>query len=274
MHGCLAHVLLVVFLTSSCAEDLRSVRSTEQRIVLSTEQPALKVMTYHVDFGPAIDWQSVIEAIESAGADIVLLQSTSPAWERWLRAGLSDRYAFMGFQHWKGDEEGLAILSRHPFEHRELIAPPPGCFHPAWLVEIRGSAIGDLELMNVHLHPALVVDADPSGNLLDNADLRLAEVQSYFARLSPDAPALIGGEFNEPGTGKALRHIAKQGFQSALFEVDPTLATWSRAYFSGIAAEQLDHLVTSRHLVPNHVEAVSMGMTLHKAVVGLFVTSH
>ena len=56
--------------------------------------------------------------------------------------------------------------------------------------------------------------------------VREAEIEKYFARLEPDVPTLIAGDFNEGGGGRALEFLSGRGFRSALGEFADTRNTW------------------------------------------------
>ena len=93
--------------------------------------PHFKIMTWNINFGgPGPDL--VPKTILEEDPDIVCLQETTPAWERFLRPRLEDRYPFVRFHHSRG-AGGLAFFSKFPMAEKSLDASPVGWF-PAWTV--------------------------------------------------------------------------------------------------------------------------------------------
>lgn len=89
-------------------------------------QPALRLMTYNVNFGIPGD-EPTLAAIERGDADVVFLQEINAAWERELRARFAGTYPHLAFYP-RGGAGGLAILSRWPLGERQLV-PPAGDGH-------------------------------------------------------------------------------------------------------------------------------------------------
>ena len=88
--------------------------------------PHFKIMTWNVNFGgPRPDL--VPRTFLEEDPDIVCLQETTPAWERFLRPRLRDRYPVVRFHHSRG-AGGLAFFSRFPLEEKSLEASPVGWF--------------------------------------------------------------------------------------------------------------------------------------------------
>ncbi len=135
--------LLLALLTLSCAGPVRVAR------VPQAGQPVFRVMTYNVNYGLGGD-PATLATIASGGADLVLLQETTPRWERALRGRLSHEYPHMAFVH-AGGAGGLAVLSRHPFDTGEVLPPEVGWF-AAWRVIVQ-SPIGPVQALSVHLRP-------------------------------------------------------------------------------------------------------------------------
>ena len=112
---------------------------------------ALRVATYNVNY--AGDHDAVLAAIADTDADVVLLQETTPSWERALRRRFGDRYPHMSFHHWRRSAGGLAVLSRHPIDADELI-PPAASWFPAQRAVIAAPG-GPVQVLHVHLRPAI-----------------------------------------------------------------------------------------------------------------------
>lgn len=228
----------------------------------------LKIMTYNVNYGLEGD-PDILRVLRESDCDAVFLQETTPGWEQVLRAELSGRFAHMAFKHWSG-AGGLGILSRLPFEDRVLIEPPPDSWFPAWLVLLH-SPIGDLQVLNVHLHPPIDQHGSVVSGYFTTSDLRLGEIKHFSAHLQEGLPTLVVGDFNEGRYGEAVRFLAAAGLQSGLPEFDPSRHTW-RWQTSGVTiTSQLDHIVYSPQLDPLKVWVLSAGSSDHLPVMGIFV---
>ena len=232
-------------------------------------RPHLTVMSYNVNFGIAGDPET-LALIEGAGADLVLLQETTPAWEAAIRARLGPRYPFMAFRHseaWPAG--GLAVLSKRPFVDAQLIPSPVGWF-PAWRI-VAETPIGPVQALNVHLRPPL---SDPSsfarGYFSTRKDRR-AEIEAYVERLDRSLPTLVCGDFNEDEDGRAVGFLASRGMSSALPELRPDADTWQWHTSVGPIRSRLDHVVYDRaHLDPLDVRVLEAGSSDHFPLVAIF----
>src|SRR5262245_28940133 len=83
-------------------------------------QPALRVMTYNVNFGIPGDGPT-LAAIESGKADVVFLQEINRPWEQALRAKFAAAYPHMVF-HPRGGAGGIGVMSRLPIRAQQLLA--------------------------------------------------------------------------------------------------------------------------------------------------------
>jgi endonuclease/exonuclease/phosphatase (EEP) superfamily protein YafD len=89
----------------------------------------VRVLTYNVNYGLAGD-PATLAAFRDAGADLVLLQETTTAWERVLRGALSAQYPHMVFRH-HGGAGGQGMLSRLPVRTVEFYPPAGDGWFPA-----------------------------------------------------------------------------------------------------------------------------------------------
>src|SRR5262245_13466833 len=112
--------LIVVAVTLAAATSACSQQPTRVARPPGTA-PAIRVMTYNVNFGIPGDAPTV-EAIAAGRADVVFLQETTEEWEEALRAELAATYPRMFFRHW-GGAGGLGVLSRLPLRTTEMIRP-------------------------------------------------------------------------------------------------------------------------------------------------------
>src|SRR5262245_20487651 len=81
--------------------------------------PHVKVMTFNVNYGgPGADL--ALEAILAEDVDVLCLQETTPAWERYLRPALAATHPFATFHH-EGGAGGLAVFAKTPFSKPERV---------------------------------------------------------------------------------------------------------------------------------------------------------
>lgn len=231
--------------------------------------PTLKVMTFNVNFGVAGD-PSTIEAIRAEGAELVLLQETTPAWEQALREALAEEYPHMKFHHADALAGGLAVLSTRPVEIIETIPSPAGWF-PAWRLEAE-TALGTIQLLNLHLRPPISDDGSWIKGYFTTDAIRQAELTRYMARLKPDLPTIVAGDFNEDASGDVVARLRADGLESALEEFRPGEHTWRWELPVGSVGHQLDHIAYQKTaLRPLGAHVRRAGRSDHFPVVTTFV---
>jgi len=248
---------LCVVLLAGCGEDAVPATGAVRG---SAPADALWVMTYNVNFeeprasGTAAD--ATVSAIEAADADIVFLQETHQAWERRLRAALSERYPHIVFHH-AAREGGMAVLSRYPIEEERHGLAPAGEF-PAWRLTA-STPLGEIEILHVHLHPPL-----DDGSLLvgyfTTSGARLTELTHHLGSRTPD---LVLGDFNE-GEGEALEHLASLGMRQAQTAWPPVELTWRWDTGSAELQGRPDHVLVGRALTPSAVQVMRVGGSDHR----------
>lgn len=228
------------------------------------------VMSYNVNFGLGGDAEG-LAAIRDGGADVVVLQETTPAWERAIRAELAGVYPHMRFRHCCG-AGGLAFLSRHPFDEREYVGPVGEGWFPAWRV-IVGLPAGKIQVLAVHLRPPLDERGSIVGGYFPSKAIRRTEIETFAPLLDadPDLPALVVGDFNEDAEGAALRFLAGRGLRNALAVLDPTATTWRWRTSVGSITGRLDHVVHDPRLVALDARVMKRGRSDHYPVVATFV---
>lgn len=256
----LAAVLVSGPLSAGCLRPTRSVRQA-----LTTE-PTLSVLTYNVNFGIPGD-EATIAGLIAADADLVLLQETNAAWQQALQPRLLERYPH---QHWQDEPAagGLAVLSRRPFRVAALL-PSPTRWFPALRIVVE-TALGPLQVLNVHLHPPVTEDGSWLRGYLGTDGLRRAEVQSFAATLEPGLPTLVAGDFNEGTRGGAVRFLEAQGLRTVLPEYAPSAKTWHWPLGSLELRAQLDHIAYDVRLEPLAAQVLKTGRSDHFPVRAVF----
>jgi len=232
----------------------------------SPGQPHVTVLTYNVNFGIPGE-AGVVETIRRAGADLVLLQETTSAWEEELRASLGAAYPWMEFRHERG-AGGLAVLARRPFEVKEYLPAPSGWFPAVRLVA--RTPLGPIQVLNVHLRPPFGPEGYASGYIRSRG-VRRAEIAAYHARLDPRLPTVVAGDFNESEGGRAVRYLAERGFTTVLPAFDPRGTTWRWPTSLGTLRARLDHIACDGRLEPVAARILPGGESDHLAVLATFV---
>jgi endonuclease/exonuclease/phosphatase (EEP) superfamily protein YafD len=253
--------ILVAIALAGCGADARS------PLPLPAGEPYLTVMSYNVNFGLAGDPEGEA-AIRAGDADLVVLQETTAAWERALRAGLGDRYPHMMFRHCCG-AGGLAILSRYAIDASEYLPKVGDGWFPAWRVVVT-TPLGPIQVLAVHLRPPLSEHGSVVTGYFTTPGVRRAEIEAFVAHLDEDLPTLVVGDFNEPADGSAVRFLAERGLRSALPEFHPGADTWGWQTSLGTVRSQLDHIVYDPKLAALDARVIHAGRSDHHPVVAIF----
>lgn len=182
--------------------------------------PSLAIVSWNVNYGGAGD-PAAVAFLAEADADIVVLQETTEVWERALRAALGARYPFIRFHHCCG-AGGLAVLSRHPITHDEIL--PAVTWFPAWRGVI-DTPVGRVQVLNVHLRPPFDDDRSLVGGLFKTPEVRGREMALFTGVLEDDIPVIVAGDFNE-GEGPATAVARGLGLKSALEVAGDGSPTW------------------------------------------------
>jgi endonuclease/exonuclease/phosphatase family metal-dependent hydrolase len=228
----------------------------------------LTVATYNMNFGLEAD-PECMDALEAIEADVVLLQETTPGWERAIRAALSDRYPHMWFVHeddWPAG--GQAILSRYELTDFEVSESPAGYF-----VAGRATAhapSGDVALVNVHLKPPISDSGSWVAGYFETPPVRAEEMRAHAAKLFVGGmPVIVAGDFNE-SEGGGLEILEGRGMRSALPEFSGA-TTWRWPFGPFTLRRTMDHIVYDpAALECLDARAIQAGRSDHVPVVAKF----
>lgn len=231
-----------------------------------TPTRSLRLLTYNVNYAnPDVD--ASLSAIDAADADVVLLQEITAEWQRALAHRFAEKYPHQVFRLHQRAPGGLAVLSRYPIRAEELLPSPIRTWFPAERLVVAGP-LGSLQILNVHLRPAIDGGSWIKG-FLTTPPLRRREVESYWPKLSRHLPTIVAGDFNEDASGGALAYLAKQGLVRV-----PTQGpkTWHyESTHSGKTADVLaldiDHVMIDRSLVASDARVLDCGTSDHRPVV-------
>ncbi len=227
----------------------------------------VSVLTYNVNFGGPRP-ELAAEAIRNADADVVALQETSPAWERFLKPRLAGLYAHRRFRH-AGGAGGMGFLAKWPLREVFYARPKAGWF-PGWLVEVT-TPVGPVQLLNVHLRPPVSDRGSVGiGPYLSTRNIRLLEIQSLHKQLEPGKPTIVLGDFNEDDSGRAVGWLRKQGMTDALREFDRRTTTWRWRTRYLTLRHRLDHVLHSPELHCLSARVLDAGASDHLPLLTVF----
>ncbi len=230
--------------------------------------PTLKVLSYNVNYGIAGD-QQTIAVIKAQGADVILLQETNARWEVALRSALSEDYPHMSFEHCCG-AGGLAALSKRPMRAPERIEPPSPGWFPAMRVIVE-SALGEVQVLNVHLRPPFSDSGSVISGYVTTPPVREAEISAYLKHMSDALPTLIVGDFNENISGRAVEQVRARGMESAVEQFALGQSTWRGWGIMKPLKLQLDHIFYNpTHLAPLRAEVIEAGRSDHLPLLATF----
>jgi endonuclease/exonuclease/phosphatase family metal-dependent hydrolase len=254
--------LLIAFLIGL----LCGCRSTRQ-----AEAPAgahLRILTYNVNWG-APGPELAAEIIRQSKADIVCLQETTAAWERFLREKLGPEYSFVEFRESKGRMGGgLAFLSRVPAREIAYVPSDTGWFD-GWIMAFE-TALGPVQVLNVHLRPPVSDSGGWASGYLFTGDDRLREMERFYARRQPDIPMLVTGDFNDGENSPVLRWLEEKGLVNALPQFDRRTPTWEWRTSSVTLKRRMDHIVYPPELRCCSARVIKAGASDHFPVEAVF----
>ena len=233
-------------------------------------QPALRVMTYNVNFGIPGDGPT-LAALEAGKADVVFLQEINLAWERALRAKLGAAYPHAAFYP-RGGAGGIGLMSRLPIRGLQLIAPEGDGWFPALRLVIE-SPIGPVQVLVVHLRPPVSDGGSFVAGHFTAPAVHEQEIAHFCQALERALPTLVVGDFNEEEDGRAVAYLARAEWRmkSALPEFAPDHPTWRWQTSLHTFERRLDHIIYDTRLEPLSVEVIDAGNSDHFPVVGVFV---
>jgi endonuclease/exonuclease/phosphatase (EEP) superfamily protein YafD len=230
-------------------------------------EPLLRVLTFNINYGMSGD-DETLRAIGDPDADVVLLQETSPAWERRIRGALAMRYPAMAFRY-RGAASGMAVLSRLPVQSIDFLAPEGDGWFPAARVIVR-APFGPVQILSVHLRPPFSDGGSFVVGYFSTPSVRRQEIERFVRQLTPSLATLVVGDFNEEPDGGVTEYLTGRGMQSALPLFAPETPTWRWTTSVGTFRRQLDHIVHDRRLQPVSVQVLSAGRSDHMPVLAVF----
>lgn len=228
--------------------------------------PALRVMTFNVNYANP-DPDHALDTIEKADVDVVLLQEITSDWKRLLGKRFAKQYPHQVFRIHTRAAGGLAVLSKLTIVAEEVIASPLQGWFPAQRLVVE-TALGSLQILNVHLRPAIDGGSWIKG-FMTTPPLRRREIVTYWKKLATDVQTIIAGDFNEDRTGTAVSFLERKQL-ARVATTGPT--TWryevtSKSGTSELLKMDIDHVLLSDKLAASASEVIDAGASDHRPVV-------
>jgi vancomycin resistance protein VanJ len=236
--------------------------------VADARRGALRLMTYNLNYANP-DFGKTLEAIAAADADIVLLQEVSERWRDALLERFTTAYPNHAFQIHTRMAGGLAVLSKLPIAREELWAPPEGtgAWFPAERIVVT-APFGALQLLNVHLRPALDRGSWIRG-FMTTPEVRRREIEAHWKSVDREMPTIVAGDFNEDPDGRAVAFLTQQGLARV-----PTTGprTWryqtsARGVPYDLLKMDIDHVMIDGRLSASNAHVLDAGTSDHRPVV-------
>ncbi|MEJ7599694.1 MAG: endonuclease/exonuclease/phosphatase family protein [Kofleriaceae bacterium] len=224
----------------------------------------LRLMSYNLNYGNP-DWDSTLDAIDNADADVVLLQEVTSSWKAALAKRFDDKYPHQKYRVDGRAAGGLAVLSKLPIDREELWPAPAGtgAWFPLGRVVI-AAPFGKVQLLNVHLRPALDSRGWVTG-YLTTPPIRRAEIEAHWKRVTLELPTIVIGDFNEEPDGKAIEFLTGKGLARV-----PTSGPKSWRYVRDnveVLKLDIDHVMIDDRLTASNAHVVDAGASDHRPVV-------
>jgi endonuclease/exonuclease/phosphatase family metal-dependent hydrolase len=242
----------------------------------AAHQPStqLRVVSYNLNYGlaqnGAID-ASTLDQVRQLEADIVLLQETNDEWARSIREEVGQTYPFQRYQPpGRYIAGGIGALSKYPILAEEVIDSPVNWF-PAQRLVVDAPG-GALQILNVHLRPAISESGSWVSGYFTTGPLREKEANAYQRVLDKALPTLVVGDFNEEDRGAAIGVFESWGLRNALPQLGSTKTTWRWTAYSVPLALRLDHILyDTRHFELVSGQVLAGGNSDHLPVEAVFV---
>jgi len=234
---------------------------------------SIRIATYNLNWGNRRGDQ-MIDAIESADADILCLQETTPQSEQFLRKRLADRYRYF---HSTGHEgrygaERFAFASRIELDEVTFHPPTGGLFGFYTATFHYGGDDG--RIVNVHLTPfRFKKGGGISGAMAaisDTEEQHGQEIDAIVKAIDPDNPTIIAGDFNSLSEFKAPKTLRQLGLVDTFAAVNAdadTHPTWHWPTKPVPLALRIDYIFCTPHFRTVESKIIRRAGSDHSVVV-------
>lgn len=225
----------------------------------------ITLMTYNVNYGNPSP-QTFLDAIDKANTDVVLLQEITAEWRDLLEKRFATRYAHRAFHAARAG--GIAVLSKLPIKRDDLWhARGTGAYFPAQRLVLE-TAKGDVQVLNVHLRPAIENGSWIKG-FMSTPAIREKEIAAHWDKIDGALPTIVAGDFNEDPDGLAIRFLAGHGL-ARIPTTGPT--TWHYEQIVkgkpwDLLKMDIDHVLVDKSFTTKHAHVMDAGTSDHRPVV-------
>jgi|SRR5687767_2918177 len=226
------------------------------------------LLSYNINWGGA-GADQVAAIIRNSNVDIVCLQETTPAWEKYLRGELRSKFSFAVFRESEGRMGGgLAFLSKLPAREVAYVRSETGWFD-GWIREFQ-TALGPVQALNVHLRPPVSESGGWVSGYFGTRDDRVREMERFYRHIDPHVPLIVAGDFNDSENSRVVKWLESRGLTNALPQFDRRTPTWEWKYRGITLKRRMDHIMYSPELDCAASSIITEGPSDHFPVVASF----
>jgi endonuclease/exonuclease/phosphatase family metal-dependent hydrolase len=135
------------------------------------------------------------------------------------------------------------------------------------------TAVGAVQVLNVHLRPAISDSGSWIRGYLTTADDRLREIERFYNKRRPGLPTVVVGDFNDREDSPVIGWLKSKGMVNALPEFDRSTPTWRWRYGVVSFSRRMDHVVYSQELRCCSARVIQAGASDHYPVEAVFAKS-
>ena len=237
-------LMINLFWMAPYAVGLRSSRSVSNVPVAQSEQATYRILTLNV-LTHNKQYQSVIDQIDEANPDFVVLMEVNSRWESQLRDSvLSERYPFARYVPRDYGNFGIAFLSKTLWSDLEVVYVQPLELAsmvidlPLPLAESSDQEIQSLQIVATHPIP-------PISEYQTNA--RDTQLMDMAGRVQRDAAALMVGDFNLTPWSPRFTKILEKSQMSDSAIGQGIRPTWY-VFPSLLGGLKIDHVLINDHV--------------------------
>ncbi len=231
---------------------------------LTPDSPALRVVTYNINWGGA-NAQNVVRYLLETDADLIFLQETHRSWESYLKKNLSKSYPYSAFLP-SGGAGGIAFMSKYELSNVRALEADIGWF-PGLIADVK-TELGPVQVLNVHLKPPLTETGSATASVYyDTPALHRRELAHFLKAADLNAPLIIAGDYNESERRGAVKKLLANGYTDALSLYDTRSKTWLWKVMPGVTlSNRYDHIIFSKHFYCTGAEVTKVNASDHLPV--------
>jgi endonuclease/exonuclease/phosphatase family metal-dependent hydrolase len=228
----------------------------------------VKIATFNVNYRNA-KVEETVKLIEKHDPDVILLQETTPAFEKAAAKLFSDAYKHTWYTNDEHPAGGYGVVSKVPLQNRTFLKKSEGQFGTqVFDVKIGHSTI---RLMNIHLNPARMPAsgrrADALHAMLTNNPIQVAEIEAITGKVEKTTPTVIAGDLNSFASMGAYKTLTRlKGFTDAHLSIEPkanSITTWKGRLRDEVVHRRLDYVFHNAFFETKTFEVVANQLSDH-----------